>query len=160
MIGQELYNRTVQILVDAYFKDELIHGKCHACAVGNIINNYKPFTKLEIHEVNGHGSNRAGWSKVFCTYNAHSMSQSQIIRMSEYNGKAKKQIDSTGYSVEELAKIEFWFETADKGETKEDYMFNGLMAVIDVLDEIHENKDTLATVRTKNKFVKEKIVAA
>lgn len=33
----ELYQKTVDILVKAYFDDTLQHGNCYACAVGNII---------------------------------------------------------------------------------------------------------------------------
>lgn len=38
MIGQELYNRTVQILVDAYFKDEIRPEDAEFCFCGTLCN--------------------------------------------------------------------------------------------------------------------------
>jgi hypothetical protein len=75
-----------------------------------------------------------------------------ILNIEEYIDEAKFEIDSTGYSVKDLAKIEFAFETAQKGNTEDDWMFNGLMAVIDVLAEIH-NIDLITVKEAKELFV-------
>lgn len=61
----------------------------------------------------------------------------QILSPRNYSGSAKKQIDATGYSWQELARVEYAFESAKKGESADDWMFNGLMAVLDVLADIH-----------------------
>ena len=47
---------------------------------------------------------------------------------------ADRAIAESGYSVDELARIEFAFESVPLGE---DRMFKGLMAVVDVLSDIH-----------------------
>jgi hypothetical protein len=70
---------------------------------------------------------------------------------------AEKQIRSTGYSESEIARIEdaFEYNSYDNdydNDSNEDTMFKGLMAVIDVLDEIHENKDEQTTKRNKQRF--------
>ena len=146
----ELYHKTVDILVDAYFADTLEHGNCYACAVGNIIAancniQYDPYYMARGKLI--WKSGRSFWDDVFYT------SQStQSFRIDEYEGNAKYQIDSTGYTVYELAKIEYAFETADKGKSEDEWMFNGLMAVVDVLDEIHENTDEEITLKVKSEF--------
>lgn len=71
----------------------------------------------------------------------------QIIRA------AYLMIDQTGYSEVELAKIEFAFESADEGSTEDENMFNGLMAVVDVLAEIH-GVDLTSKEQAKKLFVK------
>lgn len=159
MKNETLYNKTVDILVQAYFNDTLEHGVCHACAVGNIINAHRPFSEEEIMMLNASNmlGDRQGWSSVFltckCLYKPNWGEKRQLIIISNYNGLAKEQIDSTGYSVVELAMIEHAFETAPEGNNREDYMFNGLMAVIDALDVIHENKDTEVTSSAKSQFI-------
>ena len=71
----------------------------------------------------------------------------------------KRHIDASGYSWRELAKIEAAFESMaeyDDGDNDiniDQSMFNGLMAVVDVLAEIHEiSLET--TNETKKLFVK------
>ena len=132
MKNEKLYQKTVDILVQAYFNDTLEHTKCHACVVGNLC------------------GGKSAWSEVFMTAWGE-----QTLVKSRYVGEAKKQIDGTGYSLKQLMKIEFAFETADEGDSQDEWMFNGLMAVIDVLDKIHENKNEQLTIQSKNKFIKQ-----
>lgn len=89
------------------------------------------------------------WGSVFMT-----IEKTQKITQSKYSGPARHQIDSTGYLWPQLAKIEYAFETADRDESIEDYMFNGLMAVISVLDIIHENHDEEITTHSRERFSK------
>ena len=50
--------------------------------------------------------------------------------------------------------IERAFEISnDENESKDVNIFNGLMAVIDVLDRIHENKEELITKASKARFI-------
>lgn len=154
MKNKELYQKTVDILVQAYFNDTLEHSNCSACAVGNIIaaNNGIEFervidTPLKVY---WKGENHPSWDIVFSTAFGK-----QERTPEYYAGNAKDQIDSTGYAWQELAKVEYAFECAKRGRSNDEHMFNGLMAVIDVLDEIHENKDTEATTKTKARFKKE-----
>lgn len=138
MKNKELFTKTVNILVDAYFKNTLQHGSCAACAVGNIIAcnmGLKISEDLCFWEKKGK-TIYSDWDNVFVTTR-----EGQEINPKEYFGEAKKQIDSTGYTWQELAKVEFAFETADEGNSEDDYMFNGLMSVCDVLIEIHEGNE-------------------
>lgn len=145
MIKEELYNWTVGVLVDAYFKGEIEHGYCTACAVGNIC----MAAGAEFGFMSTPYSNSA-WAVVFCTKEEEQYYYPEQYLNNSYG--CKTVIDATGYTVEELAKIEYAFETAPKGESEDEWMFNGLMAVVDVLDQIHENTDTEVTQSTKNRF--------
>jgi hypothetical protein len=65
-------------------------------------------------------------------------------------------VSGRAISLEELAKIERSFEVGYwRGLFVKDRMFNGLSAVIDTLDEIHDNNDTIITGKVKSKFQKE-----
>lgn len=123
------------MLVKAYQNDTLIHGSCRACAVGNLvaagcgINNIfddNEWRKKFLSE------DFEGWHFVFIT-----SGREQHIYPENYKGAAKFQIDSTGYTWQELSKIEYAFETAPKGDTDDDWKLNGLLAVYEVLCEIH-----------------------
>jgi hypothetical protein len=154
MKNPELYKRTVDILYQAYFNDTLVHGNCHACAVGNIV------------------AANMGWGytqpKSFCTGNiVWDTPEAQrtywveernngfvtwfaaVRELSKADGNQKKQIKATGYSIRELSAIEIAFERANCGESREDRMFNGLVAVLDCLKEIHEVEDEVATESVK-----------
>ena len=136
---KELYKKTVDILYYAYFNNTLRHSNCFACAVGNIIAANRGFTFTPSKPIGIRWADRheaSEWHYVFCTTMGR-----QIIQTNNYKGKAKEQIDSTGYSLAELAKIEFAFETAEPGKNAEDRMFNGLVAVLDILKEIHQVSD-------------------
>lgn len=146
MKNQELFENTVGILVKAYQNDTLRHGNCVACAVGNIVaanlgicDIQNPFEWREkAQEVPDIVS---GWSSVFMT-GIQSKKQTVRPEILDFDKTAKLQIDSTGYTWQELAKVEYAFETASKGNNDDEWMFNGLLAVYDVLCEIHEvNKD-------------------
>lgn len=135
------FENSVDVLVKAYLNDELEHGKCSACAVGNLVcaaKSIKPMLldptapghKFECNRFSDGSMVR--WDNVFMT--AHGR---QVILPDFYTGEAQKQIDSTGYTWQKLARIEYAFETADCGNSDDEWMFNGLMAVVDVLADIH-----------------------
>lgn len=141
MINYELYKRSTNILFDAYFNDTLEHSNCHACAVGNLIaaNTCNRLVDCESTEIKKKWFESAPlWQTVFITYEE---GEGQIVAAHNYNDAAKEQIDATGYTWQELAKIEYAFEKAPRGKSDEDYMYNGLVAVLEVLKEIHEIKD-------------------
>jgi len=90
MENKKLFDRTVSILSKAYLNDTLRHGDCYACAVGNLV----------CHAIGSEfkngiwtGSQKPQWDNVFMT----ALGEQDIIEQ-EYNGAAKLQIDSTGYS--------------------------------------------------------------
>lgn len=161
MKNQELFHKTVNILVQAYLNNSLIHCDCSACMVGNLVASNMGI-KMSVAEnyFNIIGAEWIGeephWHKVFYT---QPDTKKQIFKKTSYRGKAKKQIESTGYSLKELAKMEYVFETAPGFKTTnydpqdEEWMFNGLMAVIDVLCDIHEMNDE-AKQEAKALFIK------
>lgn len=167
MKREELYKRTVDILVQAYFDNTLQHGNCYACAVGNIVAGNMGIKFCEGSRFNDDGIVLVweGKSKKYYSlegeddYKTTLTSQICSINMGESNinlsKDQKKQLLSTGYNMEELAQIEDSFEQLDLNtDDKDELMFNGLMRVIDVLDEIHENTDIVTTAVTKKRFKK------
>lgn len=142
------FEHTIGVLVKAYFEGTLEHGNCAACAVGNIVGACG-FPQDVPAYMWDDCPTALHWKKVFYT----SDWGRQVINKNGYTHHAKTVIDATGYSWEELARIEFAFETAPKGESSDDWMFNGLMAVVEVLAEIH-NIDLATREETKKLFVK------
>lgn len=142
MKNKELFNRTVDILVKAYRNDTLQHMNCYACAIGNLV---------------AHGMNyEYNKDNDFKYYQNAYFHFFYLLRNSEEGNKelGRQQIESTGYTIEELNKIERAFERSDRGNSGDDWMLNGLLAVYDTLCEIHEvNKEEV----TKGElvFVKE-----
>jgi hypothetical protein len=138
------FNHTLNVLVKAYLNGTLEHGQCSACAVGNIVMESCPDARMLLIE---------GWPLVFVSEG----DDKQRLRPGEYKGEAKRQIDATGYTWQELARIEKAFEKHDSFSEDESIiesdMFNGLMAVVDVLAEIH-NIDLQHREEAKALFVK------
>jgi hypothetical protein len=93
---------------------------------------------------------QVAWKEVFVTFR---FQIAQIKRPWAYTGDAKEQIDATGYTWQELARIEYAFERAPMSHSREDHVFNGLMAVVDVLCQIHEMDETNKTA-AKQLFAK------
>ncbi|GEO03833.1 hypothetical protein AAE02nite_14970 [Adhaeribacter aerolatus] len=151
MKNKELYDKTIKILVNAYLNNSLVQGNCHACAVGNLV-----AANLDIkfnQDLKWIGRTVA-WSHVFVTL---SYKIAQVKRPWAYTGQAQAQIDATGYTWPELARLEYAFERAPKGKTREERMFNGLMAVLDVLSQIHE-MDEQTNLATKKLFSENSIL--
>jgi hypothetical protein len=151
MKNEKLFQSSIKKLVIAFMKGELNATICTACAVGNICNNNESWA--DIRDVN--------------TFK-------EVTACSSYLEKqALKCIQKSGYSFEELMKIEkqfligvgmhngieinhidFWHynKLVDIGEA-DSINFTGLMAVVDVLQEIHEcNADEVK--EAKEMFVK------
>jgi hypothetical protein len=161
MKNPELYHKTVDILYQAYFNDTLSHHDCYNCAVGNICKEAANQLNIEPRS----------WANTFVTitdredWSAKQLfaGDGQIITQNLLFGHFIKRVDPDNesdmrclresrmllervpYPVRELARIENAFERAPFGESGEDYMFNGLVAVLEVLREIHEvtNEDLL-----------------
>lgn len=158
MINEPLYNKTVSILVDAYFKDTLQSGICSACAVGSLIAANNDYEIVQVSDEN-FWLNKNGdyltpkWKKVVCTEITRvfgiAFSKKQVLNINKLDSETRKEIESTGYKLHEFALIENAFEKGYKGYDK---MFNGLMSVVDCLDEIHKNKDVSITKKSKSLF--------
>lgn len=145
------FNHTVNVLLKAYLNDTLEHGNCTKCAVGNILANGE-------------------WAFFFHTTTSYQKKsrfkfipdtaylKGGRVHLSEHPDRANlnkvlENITVSGYTIEQLECIENTFEdSVQDGMSKDTNMFNGLMAVVDVLAEIHEID--LETVKeTKHLFV-------
>ncbi len=135
MKNEELYHKTIGILVKAYQNDTLRKYDCAACVVGNMI------AANEGYAIGEEGSWLKGRKVILPAW----WPQIGRVDTANNNGEAKRQMDSTGYTLDELSLI----ETAFEGEGDN---FNGLMAVVDALDIIHENTDKEVTKLSKNLF--------
>lgn len=159
------FEKAYNALYNAFMNDTLAKGTCRACAVGNIVadamgttiekykNEHREFVTYECKLDN------TFWSKLFFTVDGEQ-------ERGYCEEKTRKLEELTGYSIDEMAKIEYAFETnteivfsdyysATEKEIMED-QFRGLMAVMDVmiqLDEIHEGEKYKETF--KNKFAYE-----
>lgn len=138
MKNQELFNRSISILVKAYLDGTLVKNHCAACAVGNLVAGgmgFKvtagPQTRPRRAYWDG-GKELPTWDNVFMTSAGEQTICPRMLGIPE----VKAQIDATGYPWEDLARIEYAFETAPGG------MFGGLMAAVEILCEIHETSET------------------
>lgn len=113
------FENSVDVLVKAYFNDTLQHGNCSACAVGNLISDAMQIPMTQ--DANG----LLRWVDVKWSWFTSSRSPLAI-----------RQRAAIGYSDEEVRRIENAFEFA-KGNSSDQYMFNGLLAVVEVLADIH-----------------------
>lgn len=132
-------------LIQAFHGDTLAKGSCRACAIGNIVAHaYGKKTSTNKHiECNGISIHM--WNRLFYT---DADSNKQIFHSGEVNEmvEALKLLEKTGYAPEELAQVEYAFETSTKlhhqtytSHSKQEIMddqYKGLCAVFDVLCEI------------------------
>ncbi len=142
------FEHTMNVLVKAYFNDTLQHGNCHACAIGNMVADSLGIG-YKIGATNVHCENRFNvpvwdqltpeWQDRFGTL-VHPQTKKRQSYFHDYHENMEGpdfQIQQTGYSIKELMRIERTFEMANRGNSDDDWMFNGLMAVLEVLAEIH-----------------------
>jgi len=158
------FSNAIDALVNGYMNNTLLKGSCSACAVGNIVVKSQGLKLVKNTRNDGACAvNKYGvkfdllWSSVFVTiYQQH-------INPGNYVGKTKKEIDSTGYTWQELARVEEAFElnteieffdygVFSESEIDEDQL-KGLHAVVDVLCDIEGYNDEVLK-ETKELFVK------
>lgn len=144
----ELYKETVDVLYEAYFNGTLRHGDGCGCAIGNIVKQHSD--KLGIP--NNH------WVMKFGTFPGGELYFRDDFEIEEIDGKEYLDkiwmlITASGYGLHELINIEHAFESAPRGHSDEDWMFNGLVAVLAVLEQIHGVTDDTETLpRFKNHY--------
>lgn len=145
------FENSVDVLVKAYLNDTLVHGNCYACAVGNLVCSSMGLTMSKGHnesnrEVHWVGRRYPGWPNgwgavISSDFNEDEDGNETIVQECDptnFKGEPRRQIESTGYTVEQLARIEYAFESARVGEASgRDVMYDGLLAVVNVLAEIH-----------------------
>jgi len=177
MKQKKLFERTLEVLVNAFTADKLVPGSFCSCAVGNMVAaacgyrvefiafscSNEEFYKLLTWMADEQTLVAAPeWHHVFYT------TTSQKVYMDAYHGKAKKEIDKTGYDVYDLMAIEEAFELASRSGEDIDPMagmsllqrlnytrersYLGAMAVLQVLGQIHE-LDVATLNKAKARFV-------
>jgi len=120
---------SIEILQRAYLEETLIAGDCQACAVGNLV------------AKSGYKGKPYDWRFIFVTSKGeqHFFSLGEVSPADMFRGY--KAIKATGYSVRELARIEYTFETALISEEAEELPVHEvqwirLQAVLKVLFDI------------------------
>lgn len=126
----EIYQKSVDTLLDAYNNRELMYGVCHACAIGNLLGNQGDWATIIGFQ--GTPTTRVGpeiISKAYPQYKRH---------------VGRKLIEESGYTLEELISIEQAFENQNTDyptkimRNSPSNQLKGLAAVLDVLREIHD----------------------
>ena len=121
---------SIEVLQKAYLKGTLEAGDCTACAVGNLV------------AASDYGGNISDWRYVFCTNEgSQKFYDSRDLMYGDEYDLGLKAIEATGYSVVELARIEFAFESAltedeDDNMPEHQSQWIRLQAVLKVLFEI------------------------
>jgi hypothetical protein len=163
---QASFDNTVQILIKAFLEGTLLKGDCHACAVGNIcasaIGTEVTIEHRSVDDFRGVASWRdacPAWINLFVTH-GNGIQQLKWLNLAEFpyeadeqrQEEARNEVAATGYAIEQMARIEKAFETAAEGYGS-DAEFAGLMAVVDVLADIH-GVDLTAAEQAKALFIK------
>lgn len=131
------FENSVSVLVRAYMNGTLEHANCYACAVGNLVVAAKRLTFIRderdglmtLESLNANNEAGANWFDVALR------DRKKKDWMNTLSSDCLSEIQSTGYTIPQILRIERAFESADFREG--DWMFNGLMAVVDVLADIH-----------------------
>lgn len=117
MKREQLFNKTVGVLVDAYNNGTLEHQSCQACAVGNIISA-------------AYNNDRAGFETgwywlIGLLRDAEEAGNEDCLSLLEVRKRDIEKLEATtGYTLSELARIEEAFE--------------GVQRTKEVMDEIQE----------------------
>lgn len=150
----ERFEKAYDALVQAFFKGTLGKGDCSACAVGNIVAAANGID-LKINKTYGiceSSGDNYSWGILFATSDGRQECRTSamvhttgIFDPSDPNDikQALSILEPTGYSEEELAQVEYVFETnaqinlsryryCNQEEIIQD-QYNGLCAVVDVL---------------------------
>jgi hypothetical protein len=147
---QATFENSVAVLTKAYFNDTLQNCRCHSCAVGNLVASGIGVT-VERAPDNGFLT----WSSEI-PYWSYFTDPSAGYYTSPFNLEAATlQVAATGYTPQELVRIEIAFETAylkvSVRSSPQEMLYLGLMAVVDVLAEIH-GVDLTTQQATKTTF--------
>jgi len=148
------FDNTVDILVKAYLNNTLKHGDCTACAVGNILGRRSQWNRLFVTPCDGPvilPQKFAGEGELLYGVITSIKIESEFDR--QLLSESLELISESGYTVQELAMVENAFESAPRGKNQDEWMFNGLMNVVDTLAIIH-NIDLSSKEEAKKLFVK------
>lgn len=154
----------IDVLLDAINNRTLAKGDCTACAVGNLVANGMGYSKeqynLNVLEKLDYNYGYKNWSCLFCTdFNVQTIvsKRNRNYILKKYP-EIKEQINSTGFTLDELAQIEKAFETNTKIHFR-DYekctdseilkdQIKGLEAVVEVMLSFDNSKADVKEVFT------------
>lgn len=121
---KEIYEKSVDKLLDAYNNGTLSHGRCGGCAVGNLLGEYT-------------------WGHDFLTSDGVQI-EVDFLSSGE-RSKLQELYFANGFTREELMRIEFAFETAISHDydrlafkDKKEGQYLGLCAVLKVMESMVE----------------------
>lgn len=143
MKNPELWGKSLSILVKAFFSGTLKHEEPCGCAIGNLIagNNGFEINKTIRQGIWSYTDNGVFIQEFWNNVQAYGRRHNCISNESDLG---KKELLSTGYSLDETLLIERAFESTrligcdDNGDNGDMDGYLGLMAVVDTLMEIHE----------------------
>ena len=165
MKNQELFDRTVGILVKAYLNNTLTPMHPCGCAVGNLVAANCGF-KMSLNDKNEPQWDTPNGKVTDPYWNNLVHNTGSFYEGSEFSTELAKQkreialsdLRGTGYSEKQTFKIEMAFEGygefAYNKDSRDSRVFNGLMRVVDYLMEIHE-ATTEEITQAKSLFKKE-----
>lgn len=142
------FNHSVSVLVTAYLNGTLQNMNCYACAVGNLVADACGYKFVNITPEGNERITVAWLNERYPVDGWYG-----IVVRGRRSTSATYQVKATGYSVEELGKIEEVFENKCHINGDDESTFKSLMAVVDVLAEIH-GVNLEAKENAKSLFVK------
>lgn len=160
--------KAIDILLDAIINGTLAKGTCAACAVGNLVaagcgRIIRKFDTMTFRQINKKSKRIESprWGSLFLTNILNSQTKYYLAYPELLQEEdIMKEINSTDFTVDELAAIEYAFETNTK-ILFTDYHFHtakeiradqikGLEAVVKVMLEFDEQKDDVKEVFTSH----------
>lgn len=146
-MASERFARAITALKTAFFNQTIQKASCQSCAVGNIVAASLGATLQSCNQniPLSNGKTHAAWATLFVTQGSQQAGRRPRDGYTIEDGLLA--ISKTGYSEEELARVEYAFETntnITRGQSKVDRhlesalsvkkdLHNGLMAVVEVL---------------------------
>lgn len=129
MRNKEQFQKSISILINAYMNDTIDFDTTQGCYVGNLVAGWLNIAVKRVGSLITWKNSNSAWFDV-CHFG--------VVDYDNYIGESKRQIDATGYTPEQLCKIESAGMNARYSRNHDEYIFNGLMAVVDMLCDIHE----------------------
>lgn len=131
MTEKEKFDKSVGVLVNAYLNSTLQHRDGCGCVIGNLV---AAACGLRLSRYNlGAAWDEKGmepdWFVALCEVRFQETRNAEEVR------KGKEQIESTGYTIQQIDRIEAAFESVYIYDDIDGY--KGLMKVVDVLADIH-----------------------
>ena len=146
MNRRELYQETVDIILDAYNQKKLIHGNPCRCFIGNIISS-RANCDFYSDNINPY------WIQALTFHRSKLLAHDAHIFIEEHVKEGMKQIEKSGYTIEEVDRLEHVFEEEYEKEAF-DSQYLGMVAALNELAKIHE-ADPIESVKRLDKIQEE-----